>query len=462
MKQNKSASKFGLLLASAALAALPMTAGAAGFQLSEHSAESLGRANAGGAAAADDATAVVWNPANLVLVKKPEMIVSNSLIRLGADFDKISATDAIGQPLSGGEGGDVGKLGGTPGLFYAAPLNDKASWGISLTAPFGLSTDLDADSIFRYQAIYSAVAIIQINPSVGYQIYDNWSIGAGLDFQFMRVKLTQAVDFGAVCFGTLDPITCQGIGLTPQNVDGYAELEGDSFDWGWNVGITYHYDHGRIGAAYRSTVKHGLDGDATFLGSPAAFVSQGVFTNSGITADFETPDFVSVSWMHELDEKWTITADWTYTEWSSFQELRVNYDNPLQPDTVEEEGWKNVSRFSLGLDWEYNEDWTFRAGIAYDESPIPDPDPATFGQAVAPGFEFDASRTARLPGADRRWIAFGATWKMNEHTEISAAWDHLYLNDDIPFDHTGSTGDRVVGFYEADADILSLQMRHIF
>jgi long-chain fatty acid transport protein len=457
MKQQHTVQRFRPMVIGTIIAALPGLAFASGFQLSEFSAESLGRANSGGAALADDATAVVWNPANLVLIDDPEVIFSSAVIRLGADFTKISATDAIGQPLSGNEGGPVGKLGMVPGVFYAQRLNDRMVWGVSVTAPFGLSTTYDAGSIFRYQAYYSRVAIMQLNPSIGISLSDSFSIGFGLDVQYMTVKLTSAVDFGLVCFQQIDPLTCTGLGLSPQNNDGFGELTGDSMGFGMNFGATYHYGSGRIGLAYRSSVEHQLRGDGKFFNVPAAFLAQGVFTNSPIRADFTTPDLLSISWYHEINEDWRISADYSATGWSSFQELRIRYDNPLQPDTVEEEGWDDVTRYAFGVDYTLNDSFTLRSGVAYDVSPIPDPVP--FAGATGPT---TASRTARLPGGDRFWFALGATYAMDEDTQVSIAWDHLFLDNDIPFDKTGTLQDRIIGTFEADADILSFQVSHQF
>src|SRR5579859_5776155 len=102
---------------------LPGLASAANFQLTEQSATSLGRAHSGGAAAAEDASTIWYNPAGLSKLDGSEILGGYALIRFGADFTKTSATDAIGQPLSGGEGGSVGKLGGPAFVYYAQPLS---------------------------------------------------------------------------------------------------------------------------------------------------------------------------------------------------------------------------------------------------------------------------------------------------------------------------------------------------
>ncbi len=65
-------------------------------------------------------------------------------------------------------------------------------------------------------------------------------------------------------------------------------------------------------------------------------------------------------------------ADATWTGWDNFDELRVKFDSFVQPDSVVDENWDDVMRYSVGVDYRMNSAWTFRGGVAYDETPIPD------------------------------------------------------------------------------------------
>lgn len=454
---HKQLSKFArAAVVFAAAAGLPATSMAAGFQLTEQSGSGLGRAFAGGAAIAEDASTIFYNPAGLTLLDKSEVIVGASIIRLAADYDKSSATDLIGQPLTGGEGGNVGKLGGVPTLYYAKPINDNLVFGFGVNAPFGLSTDYDPDWVGRYQGIYSNVSTVNLNPSIGWKMNDQWSLGFGLDFMHMRVKLTSAVDYGTICFARVDPITCSAIGFRPQENDGLAVVEGDGWGYGFNVGLLYAGEKTHFGIHYRSGVDQDLDGDAEFLSAPALFTSSGTFTNSGITAEFTTPESLELAITYEITENVMVSGSANYTGWDSFQLLKINYDNPNQPATEVPENWENVMRFSAGLDWKYNPNWTFRMGIAYDESPV-----------------VDAWRTPRLPDADRNWLSFGATWQFSKNVEIDFGYAHLFIDKDIPINadqlvRNPGTGELDVslnnmqGTYEAAADIVGFEMRYMF
>ena len=464
---NKHLSLGTLTGVAAALALiLPGLASAANFQLTEQSAASLGRAHSGGAAAAEDASTVWYNPAGLSKLDDSEILGGYALIRFGADFTKTSATDALGNNLSGGEGGSVGKKGGPFFVYYAKPINDKWSFGLGVNAPFGLATKYDDTSIFRYQAIYSSVAVINWNPTLSWKVAPNFSLGFGLDYQQMTVKLTNDVDFGAICFGTLSPVTCTSLGLTPQNHDGFFSAQASGTGTGWNIGALWDISStARLGFSYRSTVSHSLTGNASFTNVPGAFATQAQFQPQSVSASFTSPRIMSLSYLQELNDQWTLTADWSNTGWSSFDKLTIAFSKPgTQPVTVDE-GLSNANRYSIGADYKFNQAWTFRGGLALDKTPVPDPAAPCNTTALNPACTNDknASRTARLPDDTRRWIALGATWRVSDHSSWDLGYAHLFLGSSVSFNQLNANGDdHIVGSFKADADIFALDYRYRF
>ncbi|MCG8436408.1 MAG: outer membrane protein transport protein, partial [Gammaproteobacteria bacterium] len=284
MNQNRYLGRWKGLAIFCASALLPMQIQAAGFQLLEHSVSGLGRSFSGTAALAEDASTVFFNPAGMSKLETSEIVAGISIIDLSTDFDRELSIDAVGQPLSGGEGGDIGDAEAVPNFFYTRPINDKFSVGIGVTVPFGLTTEYEEDSIFRYQAILSEVRIININPSFSYKFNDIFSIGFGINYQRMDVELSNAVDFGAVCFGNADPTTCTSLGLLPQSADGLAVVEGDSSEFGFNFGLLVENANTRFGFSYRDSIEHNLSGDGTFTNVPQLFTAQGLFLNGDIRA----------------------------------------------------------------------------------------------------------------------------------------------------------------------------------
>ncbi|TLN17412.1 transporter, partial [bacterium] len=152
----------------AALCVGASPAGASGFALIEQSVSGLGNSFAGGAAGAQDASTIFYNPAGMALLKGEQAILGLHYIRPQASFtDDGTTTEPGGRPL-GSNSGDagVGKL--VPNLYYA---NNKGSfaWGLGVMVPFGLATKYDEDWKGRYHGVESDMQTVNFNPAVAYK-----------------------------------------------------------------------------------------------------------------------------------------------------------------------------------------------------------------------------------------------------------------------------------------------------
>jgi long-chain fatty acid transport protein len=281
-------------------------------------------------------------------------------------------------------------------------------------------------------------------------VSDRLSIGGGLDIQYINATLSNAIDFG-----TLDAVGAfQALGLAPgalklvpQASDGYVKVEGDDWSFGYNLGLLYELnDNTRIGAAYRSSVKHTLKGDAEFQGVPSGLAPFPVFKNGGVSAGIKLPDSFSVSIAHRIAPEWTVMADVTWTNWSVLNELRVKFDNPLQSDAVTVTDWRDSYRYSLGVTYAPGGDWTYRAGVAYDETPIPDAQ----------------HRTPRIPGGNRFWTAAGVGYKISRLMTVDVGYAHLFIKDPVinktPMGEDATRGG-LNGTYDAYVNIVSAQVK---
>src|SRR5208283_6181542 len=266
---------FPAFLLSAALIIL-CTAGSsmgAGFALTEQSASGLGNAFAGGSAVAEDATTVFFNPAGLTRLEGQEIIGAAHVIMPSANFNNQGSTHVLqGEtniPLLGGNGGDGGVTKVIPNFYYSIKVNDRLALGLGIESPFGLATNYDSGWVGRYHALESDLTSVNFNPSVAYKITSQLSAGAGINVQYIKAKLSNAIDFG-----TLDVLGALGLPpgalhLIPQMSDGYVRLEGDSWGLGYNLGLLYEFTKDtRMGVAYRSRIQQNLKGDADFENVP--------------------------------------------------------------------------------------------------------------------------------------------------------------------------------------------------
>ncbi|HYL18911.1 MAG TPA: outer membrane protein transport protein, partial [Burkholderiales bacterium] len=203
----------------AALLAWAGMASAAGFALIEQSPSQVGNAFAGGAASAEDASTIYFNPAGMTQLSGKQIVVGVHGIKPSAEFNNSGShlnAPLTAFPLTGGTGGDAGSWAAVPNVYASWQLSPQWFIGLGINSPFGLSTDYDSNWVGRYQGITSDLMTVNINPSIAYKINDKISVGAGVSAQYIDVDLKKAIDFGTICnAGAPIPAGC-GVALTPQ------------------------------------------------------------------------------------------------------------------------------------------------------------------------------------------------------------------------------------------------------
>jgi long-chain fatty acid transport protein len=105
-------------------------------------------------------------------------------------------------------------------------------------------------------------------------------------------------------------------------------------------------------------------------------------------------------------------ADVAWTNWSVFDRLYA-VDSTGAPVVDQPEDWEDSWRYSLGLEYSPGSAWTWRAGVAFDETPIPNAE----------------LRTPRIPGEDRTWLSFGFSYEASDNMSIDFAYAHLFVDD---------------------------------
>lgn len=400
----------------AALSVLSGQAAASGFALIEQSGSGLGNAYAGGAASAEDASTVFFNPAGMANIKGRQFVVAAHAIKPSAKFSNNGSFAALGTD----NGGDAGSLAIIPNFYYVADINQQWKYGAGVNSPFGLKTEYSSTWIGRNLAIKSDLQTININPSVSYKMNDKVSLGAGIDAQYAKAELTKSG--GAL---------------------GVVAVSGNDWAYGVNIGVLVQAnDNVRVGMAYRSSIKHTLKGDVTFSAAP-------IYNGTG-SADLEVPDSFSLSFVNTINPQWEVMGDITLTKWSAFKNLDVIRTSGTQftgeptPLSHTVENWSNTYRYSLGATHRYNDAWKARMGIAFDQGPVS-----------------DQYRTPRIPDNDRTWLALGGQYKMSAAGALDFGYAHLFVKDSV-INQPVQAGVNVIGAYKNHVDILSIQYTHGF
>lgn len=441
----------GLALATLSVAVMGVLASpaarASGFQISEDTVQAMGRAYAGREAAGNDVSVVINNPAAMMDFKDFAFQIDATAINVSTQFHG-SGTDALGRPLTGGDGGNGGGVHGVPSISVIFPVAQNWRLGFGINAPYGLATQYDADWMGRYQSQKISVKSMDFTGSVAWAVNPEFSLGFSVIAQKTTVDLISAINLGAVL--AAPPFNLAPTFL-PQSADGSFRVRGDDWKWGWQVGAEWKPTaRDTLALSYHAKIDHHINGQAyyTVPQSVQFVLSQpGVpplFQNTPGSGDFATPATASLSYWHKTQGPVAWGAELSWTGWSSFQRLAIAFANPAQPPVDVEYGWRNTLFGSLGMDYTVNSQWTLRAGVAFDQTPTR-----------------DFSRDPRVPDGARKWISFGAGYTPGPNVEFDIGYTHLFV-DDGDVNDLSPTGDHLVGSFHNHGDLFGISMQYKF
>jgi len=421
----------------------------AGFGIIEHSASGVGNAFAGSAAVAEDSSTIHYNPAGMSYLKGSQFLIAGHYISPNINYSDHGSITALSNGLNGSKTADAGVNAILPNMYFSSTFSNDIALGLGINLPYGLTTEYASDWVGRYHGIKSEMLTININPSMALKLTERLSIGFGMNVQKLDVSITSAIDFGNVCLAVLPSASCTGLGLNPEQNDGLATVSGDSWSTGINFGALFEIsDETRLGLAYRSAVSHTIEGEAEFEVPLEAQVltTNGLFTDTAAEAKVTLPAAASVSLMQSITRNTQLLVDVTWTEWSNFKELRVDYLDSPQPDSVTTSNWHDSYRFSMAVNHRIKSKLILRSGIAFDQSPIPD----------------EELRTPRIPGSDRVWLSVGIGVDMTKNLHIDMGYAHIFagtektnntIESDVP-----TINHSLIGEYQSSVNIVSAQL----
>lgn len=403
----------------------------------------MGSAFAGASAQSDGPDFVSFNPATSsgVVDWDASFTINGIYPTSSALFS--TATNALGTP-TGGDASPDGfiKDAYEPGVQARYRLTPDLTAGLSITAPWGLGTRYNEGWAGRYYALESKLITVNTVPSLAYQVTQELALSAGAQIQYAKGTLSNAIDFGTI--GIL-------AGGLPTLQDGSAEFNADDWGFGFVLGALWKpTPKVSIGASYRSEIDHDLEGDVDFAldsaGTGAILVGlTGAFVDSAASTQLTTPAVASLGGAFDIDDQVTVLTEFGLTMWSAFDELRIRFANPVQPDEVKTYDWKDTFFASAGLRYRPASDWTLRAGVAFDQSPTK-----------------DATRDPRIPDADRTWLALSARYDIGARTSIDLGYGHLFIPED-PITLTAASPENLargnlIGTTDSAVDVVTVQL----
>ena len=407
--------KFNQSLLATAMLLAAGGANAAAFQLAEVSTSGLGRAYAGEAAIADNASVVATNPALMSLFKTAQFstggVYIDSRINMNGNVDAAVKSLAMSFTKSGSASQrNVVPGAFVPNLYFVAPVNDKFALGAGMNVNFGLKSEYDDSydaGVFGGKTDLSA---INLNLSGAYRVTEGLSLGLGVNAVYAKAQVernagiiadTVKISQGAFTVGSSEDKAIPSY-VTSKDKSVVSLQDRAAWGFGWNAGVMYQFNEAnRIGLAYHSKVDIDFtDRTATSLGK------KDIVAGKTGNLTFTLPDYLELSGFHQLTDKLAVHYSYKYTHWSRLTKLNASYENGEKAFDKELQ-YSNNSRVALGASYNLYEKLTLRAGIAYDQA-------ASRHQ-----------RSAAIPDTDRTWYSLGATYKFTPNLSVDLGYAYL-------------------------------------
>jgi len=358
---------------------------ASGWRIPEQSAASVALSGAY-VANANGADSAYYNPANMSF-NEDTLLFETDLTYI--NLPKIDYTGTVaGIPANGTSKTEQFFV---PTLFLTSKDYDGFRYGLSITAPGGLSKQWDTPFQKAYSEEFS-LEIIEFNPVVSYAVSPKFSIGGGV-----RVIYSSGV-------------VKSDASLIGKDVQRY--LTGDTIEFGYNLALTYKpVKEMSISATYRSNI------DLKEEGNSMLYVSGTRVYDGGASVTIPLPAVLSLSTSYTFGGKTTVELEFERTYWSKYKNLDFNYKSAIPAilvpsfDNPIPKNWKDSNAYRLGVTHQYSDKLKLMAGFAIDESPIP---------SSTLGFE--------LPSSDAKLYSVGFEYKYSD--KITFGMGYLYDDKD--------------------------------
>ncbi len=406
--------KLSILIISLALSAQIF---ASGFQINEHGARGMAMAGAYTALALDG-SALFYNPAGLSQLDGTQIMLGTTLIAPATTFrgvaPQINETvmeSAIFTPIN---------------LYVTHKLSDKWAFGFGVNNQYGLGSKWDADWVGKYLAIETEVQTFYFTGGLSYKFSDALSIGATASY----------------VYGTVDIL--KKTSLAPFNGDATIDLSGTAGSFAYSIGLLFKpADVFSFGIDFRSNTTLDFAGTADVT-APDALVK--LVPSGDITAPVTLPFNVTVGVAVMPSSDLTVSADFQYVQWSSYDKMEITFTETNYVSTAARD-YNDAWIARLGAEYNLSDSFALRGGLLYDANPVKD-------ELVEPS----------LPDADRIGLNVGLGYQISSNISVDLAYMFLRFSErtitNSEVDYTkGAAGFN--GTYNSSAHLLGLNFSYL-
>lgn len=260
-----------------------------------------------------------------------------------------------------------------PTFHYVSKNIDGYRFGFSMVSPVGLSKRWGEDPA-KASAEEFTLKTLEFNPTIAKKFTNNFSMAVGL----------------------------RGIYSEGIVKNAHYQMEGDGFDFGYNIAVSYKPSSDlELSATYRSKVDLHIEGTAKDKG--------------GVKVSVPVPGVLSLATAYTLPSKTTVEFVYERTFWSTYDTLDFDFADETSEDDYGSpiaKDWEDSDTYRLGITKILDEKRILMGGVVYDYSPIP---------KKRLGYE--------LPDTNTLAFSIGGRYKLDTKTEVGLATLYSFHSD---------------------------------
>ncbi|PIE69959.1 MAG: long-chain fatty acid transporter [Deltaproteobacteria bacterium] len=325
---------------------------------------------------ADDVFAIYYNPGGLTQLEGPVFSAGIHVIDPTLKVDNFTVeADEITSPFGSTFNASAGPADfedesdtlPVPHMGFAMPVGDRLAMGVALYAPFGLHIKWDQDleknpaALHYYESWYTRVAV---TPTIAYKVSDNLSVGFGISFGRSEAGEERLLNYPGLPAGLFGDIAF-GSHIKADLVD--------DLNYSANIGVFYKpFDHLSLGLTYRGRADTDFEG-YLYVDGKKWKAADG--RNTKLKLDYDHPDQLQVGLRYITIHNFSVETDVVWTHWSVGDEQNTSISPAFlgrKDRAIHNRDWHDTVQVRLGVEWAWDEMFTFRGGYFYDPSPIPD------------------------------------------------------------------------------------------
>ncbi len=304
-----------------------------------------------------------------------------------------------------------------PTLFFSSEAHEGVRYGISLTAPGGLSKRWHAPFPKTFADEFT-LKIFEFNPVLSYRIDEHFAIGGGVRLLYSNGKVKS---------------DGSGIGKPAKR-----DMEGDTTEFGYNLALAYRpTERWNISATYRSNIDIKEEGNAKL------YLSGTKLYDGGASVTIPLPAVAALAVAYTFSNT-TLELEYDRTYWSKYKTLDFQYKDAVPRalkaafDDPIPKKWEDTDAYRIGITHRYSDTLTLMAGFAIDQSPIP-----------------EATLNFELPDSDAKIYSLGCDYRYSDRLSVGVG--ALYDQKETRTVHNDVVGGT---FKDASALLITVGMRY--